>query len=47
MKSETVTSSLLHVEIQKLQLWIDDVSEKALNEDITKNVVQLKTYSYL
>lgn len=44
MKSETVTSSLFHVEIQKLQLWVDDVSKKVLNEDITKNVMQLKTY---
>jgi len=42
-----LTSSLFHVEVQKLQLWIDDVSEKVLNEDITKNVMQLKTYSYL
>jgi hypothetical protein len=47
VKSEIVTSSLLHVEVQKLQLWIDDVSKKVLNDDITKNVMQLKTYSYL
>jgi hypothetical protein len=25
----------------------DDVSEKVLNEDISNNVMQLKTYSYL
>lgn len=47
MKSETVTGSLFHVDVQKPHLWIDDVSEKVLNEDITKNVIQLKTYSYL
>jgi hypothetical protein len=47
VKSETETSSLLHVEVQKLQLWIDDVFNKVPNEDITKNVMQLKAYSYL
>jgi hypothetical protein len=47
VNSETVTSSLLHVEVQKPQLWIDDVSEKVLNEDITKIEMQLQAYSYL
>jgi hypothetical protein len=47
VNSETVTSSLLHVEVQKPQLWINGVSDKVLNEDITKNVMQLKPYSYL
>jgi len=47
VKSEMVTSSLFLVEVQKPQLWVDDVSKKVLNEDITKTVMQLKTYSYL
>jgi hypothetical protein len=47
LNSETVTSSLLYVEVQKPQLWIDDVSEKVLNEDITINVMQLKTFIFV